>query len=843
MRRGMAVLWVLLCFVFAVAGCGSGGGTDPQASANEEIKAEDVQLVAKLIYDKVETGGITATDIQNAFNTFGIATISSTDSDALQAGIDANAPFLIDFQASNIAQRQNELFMVTVESFIKELAAKGATNYTDPSSNITMQYLSDGLASLVNKGSYSVEEVLPALVLALGRERASRSTDGITDQVWGDGMLDPIQFNLLQYSIYTSPLSSSSASIKPSSHLGTQFRKTDAPDAFSEGLTDALNALRKMVQKGLLSGDEATSTKAFNDGLRNVVTKIISKLIKFPLGYKDSLKASICASVKLYSYKVEVTKDPMTIYHRSDDGTPYESIVIANVNFDFVPNDNVVAQSVLAWSGCNIPSPGPQAGTKVAWELAGKLPEHGSLVSKDDATGLDGQAKATYRTINENTPLEERVHENKKTASGTVIARAQGLLPEWSNFEVVVRAMRPELGEGAGTLMVNYYEPDPVVISVSPADGAKDVPVNSVVAAIFSRDMDASTITNDTFTVSNTTGTVTYIAKEATFQPSELKPGTTYTASVTTGAKDTNGKALKRTYTWSFTTESECIPTISATPGKNQVTINWEAFTGAASYNLYWSNTSSVTKGSGNKISGVASPYEHTGLTNGTTYYYVMTCVDDKGVEGGESSEVAAMPVDYYSILYLNGTAYPMTLEDYWTNNMGADIDPCGGSIYYFDPYELDIYFALEGSTDPLNPNHSKNFEITVANNPGVGKYDLSSGQVFVGYDDESMPDTSFHAPGCTSTDGGICSEGYVQITERDDERDRLKGNFSFTITNIYYPRTEPASFSLSGSFDVDFSDPDDLDCSIDEPALAAKKALSKKRSKKSNIPRDLRKR
>lgn len=815
MRRGKAALWaLLLCFVFAVAGCGSGGGTDQQASGNGEIKAEDVQLVAKLVYDKVEAGGITATDIQNAFNTFGIATISSTDGDALQANLDANAPFLIDFQASNIAQRENELFMVTVESFIKELAAKGATNSTDTSGNITMQYLSDGLSPLVNKESYSVEEVLPALVLALGRERASRSTDGITDQVWGDGMLDPIQFNLLQYSIYTPPLSSFSASIKPSSRLGTQFRKTEAPDALTEGL----NTLRKMVQEGLLSGDEATSTKAFNDGLRDVVTKVISKLIKFPLGYEDSLKASICASVKLYSYKVEVTKDPMTIYHRSDDGSPYESTVIANVNFDFVPNDNVVAQTVLTWSGCNIPNPGPQTGTKVAWDLGGKLPEHGSLVNKDAATDSNGQAKATYRAIDESTPSEERVSENKKTASGTVIARAQGLLQEWSNFEVVIRAMRPELGEGAGTLMVNYYEPGPAVISVSPADGAKDVPVNSVVAAIFSRDMDASTITNDTFTVSNTTGTVTYIAKEAIFQPSELKPGTTYTASVTTGVKDSNGKALKRTYTWSFTTKSECVPTISATPGKNQVTINWEAVTGAASYNLYWSNTSGVTKGSGNKISGVASPYEHTGLTNGTIYYYVMTCVDDKGEEGGESNEVAAMPVDYYSILYLDGTAYPMTLEDYWTNNMSADIDPCGGSIYYFDPYELDIYFALEGSTDPLHPDHSKNLDITVANNPGVGKYDLSSGQVFVGYDDESMPDTSFHAPGCISTDGGsICSEGYVQITEMDAERNRLKGSFSFTLPNHYYPRTEPASFSLSGSFDVYFDDySDDANCSGD---------------------------
>jgi alpha-tubulin suppressor-like RCC1 family protein len=86
-----------------------------------------------------------------------------------------------------------------------------------------------------------------------------------------------------------------------------------------------------------------------------------------------------------------------------------------------------------------------------------------------------------------------------------------------------------------------------------------------------------------------------------------------------------------------------------ATPGNGQVTISWNASTGATSYNLYMASVPGVTKSNyttladGAKHAGVTSPFANTGLTNGKTYYFVATAVDASG-ESLESSEVSATP-------------------------------------------------------------------------------------------------------------------------------------------------------------------------------------------------------
>jgi hypothetical protein len=81
----------------------------------------------------------------------------------------------------------------------------------------------------------------------------------------------------------------------------------------------------------------------------------------------------------------------------------------------------------------------------------------------------------------------------------------------------------------------------------------------------------------------------------------------------------------------------------TATASNGQVNISWNAVSGATSYNIYWSTTSGVTKTSGTKITGATSPYSHTGLTNGTTYYYIVTAVNSSG-ESVASVQVSATP-------------------------------------------------------------------------------------------------------------------------------------------------------------------------------------------------------
>jgi len=89
-------------------------------------------------------------------------------------------------------------------------------------------------------------------------------------------------------------------------------------------------------------------------------------------------------------------------------------------------------------------------------------------------------------------------------------------------------------------------------------------------------------------------------------------------------------------------TSAPAVPTgQTAVGGTGQVTLSWTTVSNATSYNLYYATTSGVTKTSGTKITSVTSPYVQTGLTAGTTYFYVVTAANSAG-ESAASAEAAA---------------------------------------------------------------------------------------------------------------------------------------------------------------------------------------------------------
>jgi hypothetical protein len=112
----------------------------------------------------------------------------------------------------------------------------------------------------------------------------------------------------------------------------------------------------------------------------------------------------------------------------------------------------------------------------------------------------------------------------------------------------------------------------PTVSSIVPSDTATGVARNSTVIAIFSKTMDASTISTSTFTLKQGTtvvpGVVSYLGTTAIFTPaSSLAVSAVYTATVTTGVTDLSGNALAVAKTWSFTTGTATdttAPTVSS---------------------------------------------------------------------------------------------------------------------------------------------------------------------------------------------------------------------------------------------------------------------------------------
>ena len=99
----------------------------------------------------------------------------------------------------------------------------------------------------------------------------------------------------------------------------------------------------------------------------------------------------------------------------------------------------------------------------------------------------------------------------------------------------------------------------PTVVSTSPLSNATSVERNKTITVVFNEAMNPSTINDTTFILKqgNTIipGTVTFSGTTASFNPANnLLALTTYTATITTGAKNIAGNALAANVQWSFTT-------------------------------------------------------------------------------------------------------------------------------------------------------------------------------------------------------------------------------------------------------------------------------------------------
>src|SRR5207253_2512163 len=83
---------------------------------------------------------------------------------------------------------------------------------------------------------------------------------------------------------------------------------------------------------------------------------------------------------------------------------------------------------------------------------------------------------------------------------------------------------------------------------------------------------------------------------------------------------------------------------VLAAAGNGQVTLSWTASSGATSYDAYWSTSSSVSKTSGTKVANAVSGDAVTGLSNGTSYHFIVTAVNLGGESAASSPAAMATP-------------------------------------------------------------------------------------------------------------------------------------------------------------------------------------------------------
>jgi len=122
----------------------------------------------------------------------------------------------------------------------------------------------------------------------------------------------------------------------------------------------------------------------------------------------------------------------------------------------------------------------------------------------------------------------------------------------------------------------------PEIVSVNPADKGVDVAINSSIDIEFNKEMNDTTINSSTFVLTEggikVLGSITYLNKVASFRPSDnLKEGTVYAGTVSTGVKDLAGISLASEFTFSFTTATVVdvtLPTVTSTdPANNAMNV------------------------------------------------------------------------------------------------------------------------------------------------------------------------------------------------------------------------------------------------------------------------------
>jgi Bacterial Ig-like domain len=239
-------------------------------------------------------------------------------------------------------------------------------------------------------------------------------------------------------------------------------------------------------------------------------------------------------------------------------------------------SDNPVAILAMRFLGTNFstipitslssPATVPQIDTGVGGPGAVILPQFATGGSwSSEIVVLNTTARALAVRVDlfkqDGTPLTASFNGQSGSSLQNRVVRANSVLIERTDNTGILQvgyAIVTPIDTIAGTVVPT---PTLTVTSTDPSNGATGVTPKKNIVAAFSEVMNPLTFTPLTFTVKQglipITGAVTYTGLAATFSPlSNLEAGLTYTATITTGAKDSAGNALSNNFVWSFTTDN-----------------------------------------------------------------------------------------------------------------------------------------------------------------------------------------------------------------------------------------------------------------------------------------------